>query len=126
MTGRRLLSGPDFQVFRNFYWPEAGFASINGGMSAPDLDVRYVAHLARVALNDEEIEMFQAQLGQVLEYVEQLKRVDVSGVEPMAHTNPVFNVFREDQDREWFTPEEALANAPQEVNGLFSVTKVVE
>jgi aspartyl-tRNA(Asn)/glutamyl-tRNA(Gln) amidotransferase subunit C len=95
-------------------------------MSAPDLDVRYVAHLARVNLTDEEIETFQSQLGQVLEYVEQLKRVDVGGVEPMAHTNPVFNVFREDEKRRWFTPEQALANAPHEVNGLFSVTKVVE
>ncbi|MGC3988507.1 MAG: Asp-tRNA(Asn)/Glu-tRNA(Gln) amidotransferase subunit GatC [Chthoniobacteraceae bacterium] len=94
-------------------------------MSA-DFDVRYVAQLARLNLSDAEIEKFQTQLSQVLNYVEKLKQVDVSHVEPTAHTSPVFNVFREDAERDWFTSREALSNAPRQANGLFVVTKVVE
>jgi len=89
-------------------------------------DVRYTAQLARLRLSEEEIAKFQTQLSQVLEYVEKLERVDVSGVEPTAHANAVFNVFREDEARPWFTPEVALANAPRQANGLFIVPKVIE
>ena len=53
-------------------------------MSSPDLDVRYVANLARIDLSDAEIAQFQSQLSRVLEYVEQLNQVDVSNVEPTA------------------------------------------
>jgi len=90
------------------------------------LDVRYTAELARLNLGEEEVAKFQTQLSQVLEYVEKLKQVDVSGVEPTAHTNPVYNVFRPDESRAWFNAGTALANAPRQANGLFSVTKVVE
>jgi aspartyl-tRNA(Asn)/glutamyl-tRNA(Gln) amidotransferase subunit C len=89
-------------------------------------DVRYTAQLARLNLSENEIAKFQAQLGQVLEYVEKLKAVDVSGVEPTAHAFPVHNVFRTDEARPGFTPQEALANAPRSANGLFIVPKVIE
>ncbi|MGA3170942.1 MAG: Asp-tRNA(Asn)/Glu-tRNA(Gln) amidotransferase subunit GatC [Chthoniobacteraceae bacterium] len=92
----------------------------------PILDVRYVAQLARINLSEEEISTFQSQLGHVIEYVEKLKQVDVSGVEPTAHASPVFNVFRPDVPRDWFDAPTALSNAPRQSNGLFSVTKVVE
>ena len=95
------------------------------GMSA-DFDVRYTAQLARLNLSEEEIATFQSQLSQVLAYVEKLSEVDVSGVDPTAHTNPIFNVFRKDEARDCFTPEEALANAPRQANHLFVVTKVLE
>ncbi len=91
-----------------------------------DLDVGYVAKLARLNLTDEETQLFQKQLGDVLKYAEKLKEVDVSHVEASAHAIPVFNVFREDEPRDWFTAEEALRNAPQKANNLFIVTKVVE
>lgn len=91
-----------------------------------EFDVRYTADLARLRLSEEEAAKFQAQLSQVLEYVEKLKTVDVSAVEPMAHANPIFNVIREDEPRDWFTPKEALANAPREANRLFVVPKVIE
>jgi aspartyl-tRNA(Asn)/glutamyl-tRNA(Gln) amidotransferase subunit C len=94
-------------------------------MSDP-FDVRYVAQLARLDLSDSEISRFQNQLGQVLSHVEQLKKVDVSAVEPTAHANTVENVFRADESRPWFTPETALKNAPREANGLFIVPKVIE
>jgi aspartyl-tRNA(Asn)/glutamyl-tRNA(Gln) amidotransferase subunit C len=89
-------------------------------------DVRYTAQLARLNLSDEEIAKFQAQLSQVLDYVEKLKQVDITGVEPTAHANEVFNVFRADESRPWFTPAEALANAPRAANQLFIVPKVIE
>lgn len=95
-------------------------------MSSPDLDVRYVANLARIDLTDEEIARFQSQLGRVLEYVEQLDKVDISYVEPTAHANAVFNVFRVDEPRPGLEKEAALKNAPRQANGLVMVTKVVE
>jgi aspartyl-tRNA(Asn)/glutamyl-tRNA(Gln) amidotransferase subunit C len=94
-------------------------------MSA-EFDVRYTARLARLHLSEEEIAKFQTQLSQVLEYVEKLKQVNVTGVEPTAHANAVFNVFREDESRPWFSTADALANAPRQANGLFIVPKVIE
>ena len=91
-----------------------------------EFDVRYTAGLARLHLSEDEIAKFQAQLSQVLEYVEKLKAVDVSQVDATAHTNPVFNVVREDEPRDWFAPADALANAPRQANGLFIVPKVIE
>jgi len=94
-------------------------------MSA-EFDVRYTAQLARLNLSEQEIAKFQAQLGQVLEFVEKLGAVDVSGVEPTAHAFAVQNVFRADDARPSFPASEALANAPRSANGLFIVPKVIE
>ncbi len=91
-----------------------------------DLDVAYVAGLARLNLTDDETQLFQKQLGDILKYAAKLDEVDVSHVETAAHAVPVFNVFREDKPRDWFTAEEALSNAPRKANNLFIVTKVVE
>jgi aspartyl-tRNA(Asn)/glutamyl-tRNA(Gln) amidotransferase subunit C len=91
-----------------------------------ELDVAYVASLARLNLTESEAEVFQKQLNDVLRYVEKLRQADVTDVEPAAHLLPVFNVFREDAPREWFTAEQALSNAPRKANGLFIVPKVVE
>jgi aspartyl-tRNA(Asn)/glutamyl-tRNA(Gln) amidotransferase subunit C len=90
------------------------------------LDVAHVAKLARLNLTTEEAELFAKQLADVLTYAEKLKGVDVSNVEEAAHAVPLFNVFREDEPRDWFTADEALSNAPRQANGLFIVTKVVE
>jgi aspartyl-tRNA(Asn)/glutamyl-tRNA(Gln) amidotransferase subunit C len=91
-----------------------------------DLDVAYVARLARINLTEEEAKIFQKQLDDVLKYVEKLRQVDVAGVDVAAHALPVFNVFRDDAPRGWFTAEAALGNAPRQTNGLFVVPKVVE
>ena len=93
---------------------------------ASELDVAYVAQLARLRLTADETKLFQKQLGDVLKYAEKLKEVNVEGVEAAAHAVPMFNVFREDNARDWFTPTEALSNAPRKANNLFIVTKVVE
>jgi aspartyl-tRNA(Asn)/glutamyl-tRNA(Gln) amidotransferase subunit C len=95
-------------------------------MSQSDLDVRYVANLARIELTDEEVSRFQNQLSNVLEYVEQLKSIDVSGVDAAAHAHPVFNVFREDEPKPSLEKSAVLKNAPHAANGLIMVTKVVE
>lgn len=91
-----------------------------------DLDVAYVARLARINLTEAEAEVFQKQLDNVLRYVEKLRQADVTHVEPAAHVLPIFNVFREDAPRDWFTAEQALSNAPRKANGLIIVPKVVE
>jgi aspartyl-tRNA(Asn)/glutamyl-tRNA(Gln) amidotransferase subunit C len=93
---------------------------------ATDLDVAYVAKLARLNLSENETKLFQKQLVEVLHYAEKLREVDVSHVEAAAHAVRMFNAFRKDKPGECFTAEEALANAPQKANQLFIVTKVVE
>lgn len=91
-----------------------------------DLNVRHVARLARLALSEEEISTFQSQLGRVLEHIEHLKKLDVTDVEPTAHTYPVFNVVREDKPGISLPREAVLANAPRSANNLVIVPKVVE
>jgi aspartyl-tRNA(Asn)/glutamyl-tRNA(Gln) amidotransferase subunit C len=93
---------------------------------ASELDVAYVAQLARLRLTADETKLFQKQLGDVLKYAEKLQEVNVEGVESAAHAVPMFNVFREDNAHDWFTAAEALSNAPRKTNNLFIVTKVVE
>jgi aspartyl-tRNA(Asn)/glutamyl-tRNA(Gln) amidotransferase subunit C len=90
------------------------------------MDVAYVAHLARLHLTPEETARLQAQLDQVLGYVNQLRELDVRDVEPTAHAMPVRNVFRADEPREGLSHEAALANAPATRNGLFIVPKILE
>ena len=91
-----------------------------------DLDMEYIARMARINLTEDEAKIFQRQLDDVLEYVEKLRQVDVTGVDAAAHGLPVFNVLRADAPRDWFTAKQALSNAPRQSNGLFVVPKVVE
>lgn len=66
------------------------------------------------------------QLGNILGYIEKLKEVNVSGVDPTAHAFPLVNIVRPDEIRPSLTNEEALRNAPAQANGLFMVPKIVE
>jgi len=91
-----------------------------------DFNVKYVAHLARISLTPEEEQKIGAQLNSILGYIEKLKEVDVTGVEPTAHAFPLVNVTRPDEPRPSLSNEEALANAPAHANGLFIVPKIVE
>lgn len=91
-----------------------------------DLDLAYIARLARLDLTAEETALFQTQLAQVLEHADKLRKIDLEGVETAAHAMPMFDVLREDQSRAGLTQKEALRNAPRAANGLFIVTKVVE
>ncbi len=95
-------------------------------MTQVDIDVKYVAHLARLSLTPDEEQKIGTQLGNILGYIEKLKEVDVTGVEPTAHAFPLVNVSRADEVRPSITNEEALRNAPASANGLFIVPKIVE
>jgi aspartyl-tRNA(Asn)/glutamyl-tRNA(Gln) amidotransferase subunit C len=95
-------------------------------MANVDIDVKYVAHLARLSLSPEEEQKIGAQLGSILAYIEKLKEVDVSEVEPTAHAFPLVNVARADEVRPSLSQAEALRNSPAQANGLFIVPKIVE
>ena len=95
-------------------------------MAKVDIDVKYVAHLARLSLSPEEEQTIGKQLTSILGYIEKLNEVDVRGVEPTAHAFPLVNVTRADEVRPSLTNEEALRNAPAQANGLFIVPKIVE
>ena len=95
-------------------------------MNPVEIDVKYVAHLARISLSGEEEKKLGTQLGNILGYIEKLKEVDVSGVEPTAHAFPLVNVTRPDEVQPCLPHEEALRNAPAQANGLFMVPKIVE
>ena len=95
-------------------------------MSAGEIDVKYVAHLARLALTPEEEQKLGGQLHNIIGFVEQLKAVDVSGVEATAHAVPTVNVTRADEVRPSLPHDEAMRNAPKQANGLFVVPKIVE
>lgn len=95
-------------------------------MPATEIDVNYVAHLARISLSAEETQKLGAQLGQILGYMEKLNKLDVSHVEPTAHAFPLVNVTRLDEREASLPAEEALRNAPASANGLFVVPKIVE
>ena len=88
--------------------------------------MKYVAHLARLNLSAAEQEKLSLQLGNILGYIEKLKEVDVSNVEPTAHAFPLVNVIRADEIGASLSNEEALRNAPAKGNGLFLVPKIIE
>lgn len=96
-------------------------------MAAPaDLNIDRVAKLARLALTPEEKAKFAQQLGDVLHHIEQLSKVDVTGVEPTAHAFPVVNVWAADVARPGLPVGEALRNAPAQRDHMVVVPKVVE
>ncbi len=91
-----------------------------------DFDVRYLANLARLELTEEEASTFQTQLASILEHMKRLESIDVDGIEPTAHANPVYDVMREDDPEMCLPREIALSNAPRKRLDQFSVTKVIE
>ncbi len=89
-------------------------------------EVKHVAKLARLAVTEEEAEMFTNQLDAIIGYAEQLKELDTDGVEPTTHVLDMKNVLREDEVKPWLTREEALKNTPDTQNGLIKVPAVLE
>ncbi len=87
--------------------------------------VKHVAKLARLALPEAELPRFTQQLGSILEYVEQLKQVNVDGVEPMAHAVRLTNVLRDDEPQPALPTEIVLQNAPDTDGPFFKVPKVI-
>jgi aspartyl-tRNA(Asn)/glutamyl-tRNA(Gln) amidotransferase subunit C len=91
-----------------------------------ELNIDHVANLARLALTPGEKATFAAQLGDVLAYIEQLKAVDVTGIEPTAHAFPLYNVWADDVPQPGLPVEAALRNAPAQRDHMIVVPKVVE
>ncbi len=90
------------------------------------VDLQHVMKLARVELSAEEQALLGPQLGQILGYIDQLRKVDVSGVEPTAHAVPLVNVMRADEVQPSLPHAEAMRNAPAQRAGLFVVPPVLE
>jgi aspartyl-tRNA(Asn)/glutamyl-tRNA(Gln) amidotransferase subunit C len=90
----------------------------------PD-DVRHVANLARLALSDDEVTGFAAQLAVILEHADDVASLDLEGVEPTAHPLPLQNVFRDDEVVASLDRDEILAQAPAVEDGRFRVPRIM-
>lgn len=95
-------------------------------MSLTIEQVRWVAHLARLELSDAELAMMTPQLSSIVDYVNLLQQLDTDGVEPLAHTLPLNNVFRDDTPAASLPVEAALANAPDRHGDFFGVPAVLD
>ncbi|CAN5433787.1 Asp-tRNA(Asn)/Glu-tRNA(Gln) amidotransferase subunit GatC [soil metagenome] len=87
--------------------------------------VRHVAKLSRLAIDEQRARKFAGQLESILEYVAQIGEVDVAGVEPMAHALPLKNVLRDDVVAGALSIEKVLQNAPETDGNFFKVPKVI-
>ena len=88
-------------------------------------DVEYIAKLARLDFTEEEKQKFTHQLNSILNYIDQLNKLDTSKVEPLSHVVELSNVFREDVVKPGISPDEALKNAPSKTDKFFKVPKVI-
>ena len=88
--------------------------------------IDYVGILAKLELSPDEREQAKQDMGNMLDYIDQLNELDTEGVEPMSHLFPVNNVFREDVVINGDDRAEMIKNAPKEKNGSFKVPKTVE
>ncbi|HKM87793.1 MAG TPA: Asp-tRNA(Asn)/Glu-tRNA(Gln) amidotransferase subunit GatC [Xanthobacteraceae bacterium] len=95
-------------------------------MSVDAETVRRVAHLARIAVSAEEVELLQGELNAILAFVEQLAEVDVAGVEPMTSVTPMAMKMRKDEVTDGGIADAIMANAPALEDHFFLVPKVVE
>jgi aspartyl-tRNA(Asn)/glutamyl-tRNA(Gln) amidotransferase subunit C len=95
-------------------------------MSVDAATVKRVAHLARIALPDTEVERMQGEINAILGFVEELSKVNIEGVEPMTSVTPMRLKLRDDNVTEGGVADEILANAPMSDDHFFVVPKVVE
>jgi aspartyl-tRNA(Asn)/glutamyl-tRNA(Gln) amidotransferase subunit C len=94
-------------------------------MSVTVKDVEHIAKLANLEFTDAEKAKFTLQLNQILNYVEQMNKLDTSKVEPLSHVIELNNVFRADEVKQSVSTEEALKNAPEKNDHFFKVPKVI-
>ncbi len=95
-------------------------------MSIKEDVVRYVARLARIKLDEKEVNLFAQQLDEILAYVDKLKKLNVEDVSPTTHVMMLTNVFRQDQVRHSLSKEEVLRNAPRKKGDFFKVPRIIE
>jgi len=89
-------------------------------------DVRKVAKLSRLELSDADLGLMAKQLSAILQYVDQLSKLNTDNVEPLAHPLPIQNVFRPDEPRPSLPVDEALRNAPNRAGDYFAVPAVLD
>lgn len=100
-------------------------------MSEPDVtgitraDVAHLANLARIDLSDGELDRLAPELSAILDAVATVSSVASDDIPPTSHAVPLSNVFREDEERQCLTPEEALAGAPAVEQQRFSVPRIL-
>ncbi|MBI1744810.1 Asp-tRNA(Asn)/Glu-tRNA(Gln) amidotransferase subunit GatC [Candidatus Acetothermia bacterium] len=89
-------------------------------------EVLHIARLAKLKLSEDEITVFQKQLGQILDYFKKLEEIDTSQVSPMKHILDVHNVLRADEPGTSLPIEAVLKNAPKRRENFFEVPKIVD
>ena len=88
--------------------------------------MEHVARLARLALSEEELGVFQAQLAKILDHAERVTSLETDGVPPTSHAIPLSNVFGADEPEPGLAQQDALAGAPQVESGHFRVPRILE
>lgn len=89
-------------------------------------DVLKLARLARLDLSDDEVERYRADLAEILQYVQQLDGVDVSGLEPTSQVTGLVNVTRADEVKDYgYTPDDLLKNVPETLDGQIKVKRML-
>lgn len=94
-------------------------------MSVTKNDGEYIANLAKLKFNDDELENFTHQLNEILSYMDKLNELNTDNVEPLSHPIENQNVFREDEVKSSIDREDALKNAPEKTDEFFIVPKVI-
>jgi len=89
-------------------------------------EVEHVARLARLELSGAEKERMRRELDGILSYIDKLRALDTTGVEPTSHAVPLTNVLRDDVEKPSLPREEMLANAPDRNRELFRVPRIIE
>jgi aspartyl-tRNA(Asn)/glutamyl-tRNA(Gln) amidotransferase subunit C len=88
--------------------------------------VEYVAHLSRLELSPDQVDVYTAQLDRILEYMDKLNMLDTTGIEPTTHAIPLVDVMRGDEASKDFSVEESVGNAPERRGSFFQVPPIIE
>ncbi len=100
--------------------------NINDGNKTDNIDVAYVANLARLELNDQEKITFQSQLDSIVGYCSKIRELDLAGIEPTSHAVPIYNIFRDDDVKDSIARDAVLRNAPSASSEQFLVPVIIE
>ncbi len=91
-----------------------------------DLNLKHIARLARLHFKDQELKVYESQVEGILKFIDELKQVNVEGVEPTSHPMAIKNVFREDEIKPSLAIEEILKHSPKSRGRFFEVPKIIE
>jgi aspartyl-tRNA(Asn)/glutamyl-tRNA(Gln) amidotransferase subunit C len=95
-------------------------------MQVDDALIDKLSRLAMLQFNEQEREEIKSDLGKMISFVDKLKELDTTGVEPLLHITPDVNILRDDVPGDMLTRQEALQNAPAHNDGFFLVPKVIK